>query len=66
MKGMIINIHCSKQYFLGNLNEFLNVRQGESIVEAYQDKFLTLREYGPKLSGEEIVSRFIQGLIDKI
>ena len=66
MKGRIINKYCSKQYFLGKLNDFLNVRQGGSTVEAYQDKFITLSKYGPKLSSEEIVTRFVQGLTEDI
>ena len=66
MKGRIIDKYCSKKYFLGKLNDFLNVHQGGSTVEAYQDKFLTLSKYGTKLSDEEIVSRFVQGLIEDI
>ena len=66
MKGRIVDKYCSKQYFLGKLNDFLNVCQGGITVEAYQDKFLTLSKYGPKLSSEEIVSRFVQGLSEDI
>ena len=66
MKEKIIGKYCSRQYFLGKLNEFLNLRQGGSTIEVYQDKFLALSKYGPKLSEEEIISRFIQGLVEEI
>ena len=64
LKEKIIGKYCSRQYFLVKLNEFLNLWQGGSIVEAYQDKFITLSKYGPKLSEEEMISRFIQGLVE--
>ena len=59
IKGRIIDKYCSKQYFLGKLNDFLNVRQGGSTIEAYQDKFLTLSKYGPKLSCYENFTLFL-------
>jgi hypothetical protein len=66
MKGRIIDKYHSKQYFLGKLNDFMNVHQGGSIIEAYQDKFLALSKYKTNISGEEIVSRFVQGVTKDI
>ena len=44
------------------MNEFFDLRQDSSTLEEYYSKFVTLRCYAPKLSIDEQVTRFCQGL----
>ena len=44
------------------INEFFDLRQNTSTLEEYYSKFVTLRRYAPKLSIDEQVTRFCQGL----
>lgn len=44
------------------MNEFFDLRQNTLTLEEYYSKFVTLRRYAPKLSTDEQVARFCQGL----
>ncbi|MCO5608435.1 hypothetical protein L7F22_062645 [Adiantum nelumboides] len=48
------------------MNEFFSLRQLSSTLEEYYSKFVTLRRYAPKMTLEQQVARFCQGLIEPL
>ncbi|MCO5604913.1 hypothetical protein L7F22_059088 [Adiantum nelumboides] len=48
------------------MNEFFSLRQMSSTLEEYYSKFVTLRRYAPKMTLEQQVARFCQGLIEPL
>ncbi|MCO5566436.1 hypothetical protein L7F22_020113 [Adiantum nelumboides] len=48
------------------MNEFFSLRQISSTLEEYLSKFVTLRRYAPKMTLEQQVARFCQGLIEPL
>ncbi|MCO5614602.1 hypothetical protein L7F22_068886 [Adiantum nelumboides] len=48
------------------MNEFFSLKQLSSTVEEYYSKFVTLRRYAPKMTLEQQVPRFCQGLIEPL
>ncbi|MCO5580667.1 hypothetical protein L7F22_034537 [Adiantum nelumboides] len=48
------------------MNEVFSLRQLSSTLEEYYSKFVTLRRYAPKMTLEQQVARFCQGLIEPL
>ncbi|MCO5593809.1 hypothetical protein L7F22_047827 [Adiantum nelumboides] len=48
------------------MNEFFSLRQMSSTLEEYVSKFVTLRRYAQKMTLEQQVARFCQGLIESL
>ncbi|MCO5563455.1 hypothetical protein L7F22_017097 [Adiantum nelumboides] len=48
------------------MNEFFSLHQLSSTLEEYYSKFVTLRRYAPKMTLEQQVARFCQGLIEPL
>ncbi|MCO5601453.1 hypothetical protein L7F22_055576 [Adiantum nelumboides] len=48
------------------MNEFFSLRQLSSTLEEYHSKFVTLQKYAPKMTLEQQVTRFCQGLIEPL
>ncbi|MCO5558224.1 hypothetical protein L7F22_011803 [Adiantum nelumboides] len=48
------------------MNEFFSLRQLSSTLEEYYSKFVTLRRYATKMTLEQQVARFCQGLIEPL
>ncbi|MCO5572348.1 hypothetical protein L7F22_026101 [Adiantum nelumboides] len=48
------------------MNEFFSLRQLSSTLEKYYSKFVTLRKYAPKMTLDQQVARFCQGLIEPL
>ncbi|MCO5572379.1 hypothetical protein L7F22_026132 [Adiantum nelumboides] len=48
------------------MNEFFSLCQMSSTLEEYYPKFVTLRRYAPKMTLEQQVARFCQGLIEPL
>ncbi|MCO5588677.1 hypothetical protein L7F22_042636 [Adiantum nelumboides] len=48
------------------MNEFFSLKQLSSTVEEYYSKFVSLRRYAPKMTLEQQVARFCQGLIEPL
>ncbi|MCO5600220.1 hypothetical protein L7F22_054330 [Adiantum nelumboides] len=48
------------------INEFFSLRQLSSTLEEYYSKFVTLRRCAPKMTLEQQVARFCQGLIEPL
>ncbi|MCO5556901.1 hypothetical protein L7F22_010455 [Adiantum nelumboides] len=48
------------------MNEFFSLRQVSSTLEEYYSKFVTLRRCAPKMTLEQQVARFCQGLIEPL
>ena len=48
------------------MNEFFSLRQMSLTIEEYFSKFVTLKRYAPKMSLEQQVVRFCQGLIEPL
>ncbi|MCO5611130.1 hypothetical protein L7F22_065380 [Adiantum nelumboides] len=48
------------------MNEFFSLSQLSSTLEEYYSKFITLQRYAPKVSLEQHVARFCQGLIEPL
>ncbi|MCO5604706.1 hypothetical protein L7F22_058876 [Adiantum nelumboides] len=48
------------------MNEFFSLRQMSSTLEEYYSKFVTLRRYASKMTLEQQVARFCQGLIEPL
>lgn len=51
---------------MDNLNEFLNLRQGNGLVNVCHNRFLELSRYELDLTQEVTVSRLIQGLANDL
>ncbi|MCO5577038.1 hypothetical protein L7F22_030860 [Adiantum nelumboides] len=48
------------------MNEFFSLRQMSSTLEEYYSKFVTLRRYASKMTLQQQVARFSQGLIEPL
>ncbi|MCO5587535.1 hypothetical protein L7F22_041485 [Adiantum nelumboides] len=48
------------------MNEFFSLRQLFSTLKEYYSKFVTLRRYAPKMTLEQQLARFCQGLIEPL
>ncbi|MCO5608332.1 hypothetical protein L7F22_062539 [Adiantum nelumboides] len=48
------------------MNEFFSLQQLSSTLEEYYFKFVTLRRYAPKMTLEQQVARFCQGLTEPL
>ncbi|MCO5574550.1 hypothetical protein L7F22_028338 [Adiantum nelumboides] len=48
------------------MNKFFSLRQLSSTLEEYYSKFVTLRRYAPKMTLEQQVARFCQGLMEPL
>ncbi|MCO5555620.1 hypothetical protein L7F22_009165 [Adiantum nelumboides] len=48
------------------MNKFFSLLQFSSMVEEYFSKFVTLKRYAPRMTLEQQVARFCQGLIEPL
>ncbi|WP_165349305.1 retrotransposon gag family protein, partial [Enterobacter cloacae complex sp. 4DZ1-17B1] len=66
IKAAVMERYLPPAYKTLKMNEFFSLRQLTSSVEEYYSKFFTLRRYAPKMTLEQQVARFCQGLIDPL
>ncbi|MCO5578774.1 hypothetical protein L7F22_032620 [Adiantum nelumboides] len=66
IKDTVIARNLSPAHKATKMNEFFSLRQLSSTLEEYYSKFVTLRRYAPKMTLEQQVARFYQGLIEPL
>ncbi|MCO5586508.1 hypothetical protein L7F22_040448 [Adiantum nelumboides] len=64
IKDTVTARYLSPAHKATKMNEFFSLRQLSSTLEEYYSKFVTLRRYAPKMTLEQHVARFYQGLIE--
>ncbi|MCO5575330.1 hypothetical protein L7F22_029130 [Adiantum nelumboides] len=66
IKDAVIARYLPPTHKATKMNEFFSLRQMSSTLEEYYSKFVTLRRYAPKMTLEQQVARFCQGLIEPL
>ena len=62
VKKAVIERYLPSAHQALKMNEFFDLRQNTLTLDEYYSKFVMLRCYAPKLSIDEQVTRFYQGL----
>ncbi|MCO5560003.1 hypothetical protein L7F22_013608 [Adiantum nelumboides] len=66
IKDAVIARYLPPTHRSTKMNEFFLLCQLSSTLEEYYSKFVTLRRYAPKMTLEQQVARFCQGLIEPL